>query len=83
MTLTIELASSPGPSQILSPRFYLAAVEKNWEKAWDQNYVTDRKWWTWLVRNVATIDLVLEFLGVIIEHNELVLIGPRISGGDN
>jgi len=21
-------------------------VEKNQEKAWDQNYVTDRKWWT-------------------------------------
>ena len=30
------LASSPGHSQILSP-----AVEKNREKAWDQNYVMD------------------------------------------
>ena len=51
----VVLASSPGHSQILScsqprpqatPRFYLAAVEKNPEKAWDQNYITDRKWWT-------------------------------------
>ena len=24
-------------------------MEKNREKAWDQNYVIDRKWWTWLV----------------------------------
>jgi len=24
-------------------------VEKNWEKAWEQNYVTDRKWWTLLI----------------------------------
>ena len=31
---------------------YLAAVEKNREKAWYQYYVTDRKWWTLLVRNV-------------------------------
>ena len=31
------LPSSPGHSQIL-----LAAVEKNREKAWDQNYVIDR-----------------------------------------
>ena len=29
-----------------APRFYLAAMEKNWEKAWYQYYVTDRKWWT-------------------------------------
>ena len=29
----------------LVPRpLYLTAVEKNREKAWDQNYVTDRKW---------------------------------------
>ena len=28
-------------------RLYLAAVEK---KAWDQNYVTDWNWWTWLVQ---------------------------------
>ena len=26
------------------PIFYLAAVEKNREKAWDQNYVTNWKW---------------------------------------
>ena len=32
---TSLLASSLGP-----PRFYLAAVEKNREKAWDQNYAT-------------------------------------------
>ena len=37
------------------PDFYLAAVEKNREKAWDQNYVTDRKWWTRLVRNVDSV----------------------------
>ena len=33
----------------LALRFYLAAMEKNQEKAWDQYYVTDRKWWTRLV----------------------------------
>ena len=27
-------------------------MEKNRKKACDQNYVTDRKWWTRLVRNV-------------------------------
>ena len=32
------------------PRFYLAAVKKNREKAWDQNYVTDWKWWTRLYK---------------------------------
>ena len=37
------------------PRFYLAALEKNWEKAWDQNYATDRKWWTRLVQTESTI----------------------------
>ena len=42
------VASSPGHSQVFS-----WAVEKNREKAWDQNYVTDRKWWTRLVRNVT------------------------------
>ena len=36
-----DLASSPGPSQILS-----RSRGENWEKAWEQNYVTDRKWWT-------------------------------------
>ena len=41
------IASSPRHSKI-----YLAAEEKSWEKAWDQNYVTDWKWWTQLVRNV-------------------------------
>ena len=45
-----NLASSPG-----TPRFYLAAVEKNQKKAWDQNYVTDQKWWTWLVCNVDLV----------------------------
>ena len=29
-----------------TPRFYLAAVEKNREKAWYQYYITDQKWWT-------------------------------------
>ena len=30
-----------------TPRFYLAAVDKNREKAWDQNYVTDRADFFW------------------------------------
>jgi len=30
-------------------------MEKNREKAWDQNYVMDRKWWTRLVRNVDSV----------------------------
>ena len=38
-----------------TPRFYPAAVEKNREKAWDQNYVTKRKWWTPLVQTESTI----------------------------
>ena len=44
------VASSPGHS-----RFYLAAVEKNRETAWDHCYVTDRKWWTRLVRSVDSV----------------------------
>ena len=28
-------------------------MEKNREKAWDHYYVTDQKWWTWLVRTQA------------------------------
>ena len=39
---------SPRPQA--TPKFYLTAVEKNWEEAWNQNYVTDRKWWTQLVQ---------------------------------
>ena len=39
----------------LPDRFYLAAVEKNQEKAWDQNYVTDQKWWTRLVQTESTL----------------------------
>ena len=39
----------------VTPRFYLAAVEKNREKAWYHYYVTDRKWWTRLVRNVDSV----------------------------
>ena len=30
-------------------------MEKNREKAWDQNYVTDQKWWTRLVCNVDSV----------------------------
>ena len=30
-------------------------LEKNWEKAWDQNYVTDRQWWTRLVQTESTV----------------------------
>jgi len=30
------------PRPQATPRFYLAAVEKNWEKAWDQNYAKIR-----------------------------------------
>ena len=43
------------PRPQATPRFYLAAVEKNREKAWYQYYVMDRKWWTWLVRNVDPV----------------------------
>ena len=46
----ISVALSP-----VTPRFYLAAMEKNWEKTWDQNYVTDRKWWTRFVLTEPTI----------------------------
>ena len=42
--------SSPGHSQILSH-----SCGENWEKAWDQNYVTDQKWWTRLVCNVDSV----------------------------
>ena len=38
-----------------TPRFYLAAVEKNRDKAWDHCYIMDRKWWTRLVRNVDSV----------------------------
>jgi len=38
-----------------TPRSYLTAVEKNREKAWDHCYVTDRKWWTWLVQIESTL----------------------------
>ena len=34
-----------------TPEFCLAVVEKNWEKAWYQYYVTGQKWWIRLVRN--------------------------------
>ena len=49
ITRLYVLASSPGHSQILSR----AAMEKNREKAWDQNYVTDKKWWTWFVTHAS------------------------------
>ena len=45
-----SVASSPGPSQILS-----RSCGKNWEKAWDQNYVMDWKWWTRLVQTESTL----------------------------
>ena len=32
------------------PDFYLAAVEKNREKSWEQNLRHNQKWWTRLVR---------------------------------
>ena len=44
------LALSLSPSQILS-----RSCGENREKAWDQNYVTDQKWWTWSVRNVDSV----------------------------
>ena len=46
MCIMLYVALSPGHSQI-----YITAMEKNQEKAWDQYYVTDQKWWTWLVCN--------------------------------
>ena len=45
-----QLASFPDHSQI-----YLAAVEKNQEKAWYQYYITDEDWWTQLVHNVDLV----------------------------
>ena len=38
-----------------TPRFYLAAMEKNWEKACDQYYFTGQKWWTQYVLTESTI----------------------------
>ena len=37
------------------PRFYLTAMEKHREKAWDQNYVMDWKWWTLLVQSESML----------------------------
>ena len=60
--LSIAMHSLPRPQA--TPRFYLAAMEKNREKAWDQNCITDRKWWTRLVRRDAVLipGLLLIFL---------------------
>ena len=44
------IASSPGHSQIL-----FRSRGENREKAWDQNYVTDQKWWTLLVCNMDSV----------------------------
>ena len=41
------VALSLGPSQILS--------RSHGEKSWDQNYTTDRKWWTRLVQTKSTL----------------------------
>ena len=38
-----------------TPGFYLAAVEKNREKAWGHCYATGWKWWTRLVCNVDSV----------------------------
>ena len=43
------------PRPCTTPWFYLAAMEKNREKTWDQNYVTDRKWWTRLVQTKSML----------------------------
>ena len=45
-----SLVPRPHPDFISQP-----AMEKNREKAWEQNYVMDRKWWTRLVRNVDSV----------------------------
>ena len=50
LSCIFKLASSLGPFQILSH-----SCGENREKAWDQNYVTDRKWWTRLVRTESTL----------------------------
>ena len=42
-----SLSATPKVSLIPRPlpdSIYVAAMEKNQEKAWDQNYVTDQKW---------------------------------------
>ena len=43
------------PRPQATPRFYLIAMEKNWEKAWNHCYVKERKWWIQLVRNVNSV----------------------------
>ena len=40
------LRGAPPCSQA-TPRFYLTAVEKNWEKGLHHDNMTDWKWWTW------------------------------------
>ena len=66
-SLGMKLSSSKHPATILAlltgvqphpqviPRFYLAAVGKNREKAWDHYYVTDWRWWTRLVQTKSTL----------------------------
>ena len=41
MSATPKVSLIPRP---LPDSIYVAAMEKNQEKAWDQNYVTDQKW---------------------------------------
>ena len=51
------VGSSLIPRQL---RFYLLT----WEKAWEQYYVTDQKWWTQLVCNVdCNVDCVFCYDG--------------------
>ena len=50
----LVLATFPGHSQI-----YLATVERRPGIKTMQNYVTDRKWWTWSVRNMDSVCRVL------------------------
>ena len=37
------------------PDFISQPWKKNWEKAWDHKYVTERKWWTQFVLTESTI----------------------------
>ena len=53
------------PHPQATPRFYLVVMEKNREKAWDHYYVTDRKWWTRLMRNVDSVRNVVMIPGFL------------------
>ena len=69
------LASSSGHSQILS-----RSCGVNREKAWDQNYIMDREWWT---RLVQTESIISDCSSSVLAAGQLgcynALIGPNMQ----